>query len=129
MYKETIMCIIVLIIILGLNYITQSNTDNTIETMHENLEIVRKDILKENPDKEVAMKHAEEVYSKWEDKDDVMAYYIEHNELEKVKTALTSMKSFVETEEYVQAVEAIDRCMYILDHIYERERFSLDNIF
>lgn len=129
MYKEIIICTIVLIIIFGLNYITQMNTDNIIEEMYKNLEIVRKDILEKNPDKEVAMKHAEDAYSKWEEKDDVMAYYIEHNELEKVKTALTSMKSFIETEEYVQAVEAIDRCMYILDHIHEREKFSLDNIF
>lgn len=129
MYKETIICTIVFIIILGLNYITDNNTSNTIKDMYENLNIVRSDILAENPNKEVAMGHAEDAYNKWEDKDDIMAYYIEHNELEKVKTALTSMKSFVETEEYVQAVEAIDRCMYILDHIYEREKLSLDNIF
>ncbi len=129
MYKEAIICITVLIIIFGLNYITEKNTDSTVQAMYENLKIVREDILKENPNKEVAMQHAIDAYNKWEDKDDVMAYYIEHNELEKVKTALTSMRSFVETEEYVQGVEAIDRCMYILDHIYEREKVSLDNIF
>lgn len=129
MYKETIICIVVLTIIFGLNYITQKNTDNTIEVMYENLEIVRKDILEENPNKEIAIQHARDAYDKWEEKDDIMAYYIEHDELEKVKTALTSMKSFVEVEEYAQGVEAIDKCLYILDHIHEREMFSLENIF
>ena len=128
MYKELVICTIVLAIIFGLNYITQKNTDNTVDIMYKNLEIVRKDILEENPNKELATKHSNEAYDKWEDVDDIMAYYIEHDELEKVKTALTTMKSFVETEEYVQAVEAIDRCNYILDHIHEKEMFTLDNI-
>ena len=96
--------------------------------MYENLEKVRKDILEENPNKELAIEHAHLAYDKWEEEDDKMAYYIEHDELEKLKTALTSVRSFVEVEEYSDGVEAIDKCMYILDHIHERERFSLDNI-
>lgn len=128
MYKEIIICTIVFVIIFGLNYITQKNTDDTVEIMYKNLETVRKDILEENPNKELAITHAHEAYDKWEEEDDKMAYYIEHDELEKVKTALTSVRSFVEIEEYSDGVEAIDKCMYILDHIHEREMFTLDNI-
>lgn len=128
MYKEIIICTIVLVIIFGLNYITQKNTDDTVEIMYQNLETVRKDILEENPNKELAIEHAHEAYDKWEEEDDKMAYYIEHDELEKVKTALTSIRSFVEVEEYSDGIEAIDKCIYILDHIHEREMFTLDNI-
>ena len=58
-----------------------------------------------------------------------MAYYIEHDELEKVKTAITSIKSYVEVKEYNQSLESIDKCKYILEHIQESQRLSLDNIF
>ncbi len=75
------------------------------------------------------MKHANETYDSWEKLDDKMAYYIEHDELEKVKTALTAIKSYVEVEEYNQSVESIDKCIYILEHIKESEKLSLDNIF
>lgn len=129
MYKEINITIVILIIIFGLNYITQKNTDKTVEVLNENLEIVRKDVIEKEPNKDLATTHINEAYDKWESLDDNMAYYIEHNELEKVKTALTSIKSFVETEEYGDAIESIDKCMYILNHIHERERVTLDNIF
>lgn len=129
MYKELAISIVILISIFGLNKITEDNTSNTVETMKSNLEIVRQDIIKKEPNKEDANRHMEEAYQKWEEYDDSMAFYIEHDELEKVKTALTSSKSFVESEEYEQAIECIDRCVYILEHIEEREKLSLDNIF
>lgn len=77
----------------------------------------------------MATEHADNAYEMWEELDDKMAYYIEHNELEKVKTTLTSIRSFVEVEEYTQAVESIDRCIYVLEKIDEREKVTLDNIF
>lgn len=128
MYKELVVSIIILIGIFGLNYITQKNTDNTVRIMCESLEIIKQDITEENVNKEIAQEHIEETYSTWEKEDNKMAYYIEHDELEKVKTALTSLKSLVDVEEYSQAVESTDKCIYILDHIHEKERFTLGNI-
>lgn len=129
MHKELIISIVILIFIFGLNYITQKNTDYTVEVVSKNLEIVKQDALEEKPNKEKAVLHVNEAYQKWEELDDKMAYYVEHDELEKVKTALTSIKSFIEVEEYAQSVESIDKCIYILEHIHERELLTLDNIF
>lgn len=128
MYKELIISIIIVALIFGLNYITQKNTDMTVETVTEKLDIVRNSALEENPDKQKVTKDINIAYDKWEELDDILSYYIEHDELEKVKTALTSVKSYVELEEYGESIEAIDRCIYILDHIHEKEMFSLDNI-
>lgn len=128
MGKELIISIIILILIFGLNYITQKNTDSTVEIISTYLENTKNDVLEQNPNKEKATKDINETYDKWEELDDILAYYIEHDELEKVKTALTSAKSYIEVEEYSQSVEAIDKCIFILDHIHEREIFSLDNI-
>ena len=129
MFKELIVSIVVLISIFGLNYITQKNTRNTIEIVSNNLEIVRNDVLEEEPNKEQVTKHANNAYEKWEELDDILAYYIEHNELEKIKTALTSIKSYTEAEEYGESLEQIDKCLYLLEHIYQREEVTLDNIF
>lgn len=129
MYKETIISIVILIFIFGLNYITETNTDKTVNIMNENLKLVREELVKEEVNKEQIKEDTFKVYDKWEELDDTMAYYIEHDELEKVKTAITSIKSYVEMEEYSQSIEAIDKCIYILEHIREREMFKLDNIF
>lgn len=129
MYKEIIISAIILVCIFGLDYITQKNTDDTVNVLSEKLETIRQEVIQENPNKEKATTHINDVYEKWEELDDKMAYYIEHDELEKVSTALTSIRSFVKIEEYGDAIESIDKCVYILDHIHERERFTLDNIF
>lgn len=129
MYKELVISIIILIFIFGLNYVTQKNTDKTVEQVTQKLQITREEILKKEPDKAQATEKINNAYDKWEELDDVLAFYVEHDELEKVKTALTSAKSYIEVEEYKECVEAVDKCIYILDHIHEREMFSLDNIF
>lgn len=129
MQKELVISIIVLVCIFGLNYITQKNTDDTVQDVSSKLEIVRNDVTKSEVDKEKATLHVNDAFDKWEELDDTLAYYIEHNEIEKVTTALTSVKSYVEMELYEDSVEAIDKCHYILDHIHQREMITLDNIF
>ena len=128
MHKEVIISIIIVALIFGLNCVTQKNTDVTVETVTEKLAIVRNSALKEEPNKDIVMSDINIAYYKWEELDDILAYYIEHDELEKVKTALTSAKSYIEVEEYKESIEAIDKCIYILEHIHEKEMFCLDNI-
>lgn len=129
MHKEIIISFIVIVCILGLNKVTQDNTDQTVEQMNLHLENVKRIVEKEDINYKEAVKAATETFEKWEEFDDILAFYIEHNEIEKVKTALTSMKSFIEVGEYTQSIESMDRCIYILEHIDEREKVTLDNIF
>lgn len=129
MYKEVIITTIVIIVILGLNYITQNNTDETVRIMKQSLEEVKQELIKDEPNYQAGLEKANTAYERWEELDDKMAYYIEHEQIEKVKTAITSMQSFIQSEDESQAVESIDRCQYILEYIDEREKISLDNIF
>ena len=129
MYKELIISAIVAIVILGLNTITQNYTKNAVEQMKEKLDKTRQELVKEEADFETAKKASKEAFDKWEEIDDTIALYIEHAEIEKVKTAVISMQSFIEMEDDSQAVDSIDRCSYILENIKRREEFSIDNIF
>lgn len=129
MNKEIIICVIIVIMIFGLNYITQNYTDKTVQEIQAYLDETRQELTKEEPDYELATKKAEDTYNRWEGLDDIMAIYIEHDEIEKVTTAITSAKSFAEMEDDSQAVDSIDRCKYILDNIDKREKFTLDNVF
>ncbi|MBO5479420.1 MAG: DUF4363 family protein [Clostridia bacterium] len=129
MYKEVIISIIIVIMILGLNFITQNYTNNTVSQMKEYLDNTRGELTKEAQDYDMASKKADETLKKWEELDDKIALYVEHDEIEKVKTAITSMQSFIEMKDDSQAVDSIDRCKYILEHIAQKEEFSIDNIF
>ena len=65
----------------------------------------------------------------WKDYFEKLAYYIEHNELEKVETNLTSLKSYLETEQYHDAANELDKAEFVLKHIEDKNSFNLMNIF
>lgn len=129
MHKELIISIVIVISIFALNYITQGYTDKTVAEVKDHLEKVKEELIKEEPDFEVAILKADEAFNKWEELDDMLVLYIEHDEIEKVTTAITSTGSFTKMKDEGQAVDSIDRCKYLLDNIDKREKFTLDNIF
>ena len=129
MYKEIIVSIVIIIGIVILNNITENYTKDSLEIMSKDFNEIRKELLKEDQQKESLLLKIENMKSIWDNRGQKLAYYIEHDELEKVDTYLTALKSNVETKEYEQAVENLDICEYILDHIDDKEAFLLKNIF
>ena len=133
MKKEFVICIIIFIIILFGNIITQKYTKEAVKHLTEDLSELKIDIFnkinnEENEQKQIIEK-IEKIVKNWESKHDKLAYYIEHNELEKVEDNLTGLKSLTETEEYKEAVKELDKGIFILKHIEEKYKFSLENIF
>ena len=129
MYKEIIVSIVIIIGIVILNNITENYTKDSLEIMSKDFNEIRGELLKEDQQKESLLLKIENMKSIWDNRSQKLAYYIEHDELEKVDTYLTALKSNIETKEYEQAVENLDICEYILDHIDDKEAFLLKNIF
>ena len=69
------------------------------------------------------------IQNKWNEYQEKLAYYIEHDELEKVTTELTKLKADVETENYEFAIENLDNCIFILEHIKDKSALKIVNIF
>lgn len=134
MKKEMIICIFVVIIIVLGNIITQRYTKISVETLSNDLEELKIDL--DNKLNNIGKKTKEEISEEvniiteeWELRHDKLAYYIDHNELEKVEDNLTGLDSLTETEEYADAIKELDRCVFILKHIQEKYAFNLENIF
>ena len=134
MWKEIIICIIIVITIIMSNVITQRYTSQSIEKLSHGLGELKEYIVnleeQENDEIKKQMEEKKEkVKEEWETRHDKLAYYIEHDELEKVETNLTSMNSFLETNEYAEAISELDKDIFILKHIKEKYEFNLENIF
>ena len=97
MYKETIICIFIIILIIGLDIITQNYTKKSTIEITDCLSKLKDEI--ENENLENAKLKIEELDNKWDNRHDKLAYYIEHDELEKVDTAIVQVKSFVENDD------------------------------
>lgn len=132
MWKETIICIIIVVAIIAGNVMTQNYTVESVKELTSALEELKEAFFKieqgEKDSKEAKGK-MEEIKANWDSRHDKLAYYIEHDELEKVETNLTAMKSFIETEEYTDAASELDKSVFVLKHIKEKYEFNLENIF
>ena len=127
MYKEVIICIIIVVTIISLDIFTQKYTKNTTSEITQVFADLKSDMLKEDKDKiDEKVKILEE---KWGKKHDRLAYYIEHDELEKVDTAIVTLKSYIETEDFSSGIAQLDEGKFILEHIQKKYAFNLENIF
>ena len=129
MYKELIISIVVVgLIILG-NITTQNNTIKSVNEISGRLENLREMISKDEVDAEKSKDKIQDVEKVWEKRYEKMAYYIEHNELEKVETELTKLKADIDMKEYKMGVENLDNCIFILEHIKDKTALKIVNIF
>lgn len=127
MYKETIICVFIIILIIVLDILTQNYTKNSTIEITECLSQLGEEIKNENL--ENAKEKIEELDKKWNNKHDKLAYYIEHDELEKVDTAIVQVKSFVENDDIPSAIAELEIGKFVLEHIEQKYKFNLQNIF
>ena len=83
----------------------------------------------ENKNWDESNKKMEEIEKIWKEKNEIMAYYIEHNELEKVQTEIAKTKADVESKEVSMAIESIGSCNFVLEHIKDKNALKIVNVF
>lgn len=127
MLKETIICSIIVVLIISLDIFTQGYTKKATSEINQVFKELKEEMLTEN--KEQIDNKVKSLDEKWGQKHDTLAYYIEHDELEKVDTAIVSLKSYVETEDYSSAVAELDEGKFVLEHIQKKNAFNLENVF
>ena len=100
MLKEFVICTIILILIFVGNGITQGYSRSSIEDINEKLVDLREEMNKEEINDEEVVKKEEEIDKQWEEMFSRLAYYIEHEELEKVSKNLENIKTYISLKEY-----------------------------
>lgn len=127
MKELTIIFIILVIIIGGAIY-----TNKYIEDSSEQL-VIKLEKLKGNArnvkDINVLKKDVEKIYTDWESTEEKWALIVSHSELDLIETGFVRLKAQIEEEEIERSVEEIDATIFLVNHISEKERFCLKNIF
>ena len=131
MQKEIIVCIFIIVLITVGNVVTQNYTVESVESISNQLSDLKSDIFEEedNIERDSVKDKIKQIENNWESRHDKLAYYIEHDELEKVETNLTSLRSFIEANEDSEAVSELDKSVFVLKHIEDKYAFNLQNIF
>lgn len=135
MQKEIIIVAIIVIVIVAADSLTQRYTKNSFADINDRLDEIKKigKTLEENNNldnlKEELKEEIEKMQKQWKNINQKTAFYIEHDELEKVNTSMTKFKSYFELEKYSEAITELEECKYILNHIKEKEAMQFINLF
>ena len=139
MKKELIICLSIIILIIVVNAITQNYTKACVskmnekigevkQTAYENINIEKRSSSIEPNSEEIERKisNLENIWNEFQEK---LAYYIEHDELEKVETQIYAIKGSCEVKKYDEILPEAEKCSFILKHIEEKTKLSVKNIF
>ena len=129
MLKEFLICIIIITGIVIGNIITQDYSVNSIEDVNNHIRELKETMQNGEKNNEDIHSKVEEIDKKWEDMFSKLAYYIEHDELEKFAKNLENIKTYTELEDYESTRKEINEGIFIVEHIEDKYSFNLQNIF
>lgn len=126
MSKEIVITVIILVAIIGLNAFVGKYVDDKLNYVLTELNDLRP--LVEEEKYEEANQKINEIDEYWKKSEDIVSFFVEHDELEKVMTEYTSLKTYCKLEQE-EAFEALDKMAFIIKHIEEKDDLKLKNIF
>lgn len=129
MKKELIICIFIIALIIIGNVITQNYTNECVSKMNKKLDTLKEISLAKDANSENINKEIKEIEDDWNCFQETLSYYIEHDELEKVETQIFNIKGFYEIKKYDEIVPELEKCVYILEHIKDKTKLNVKNIF
>ena len=127
MYKEIIICIVVVIVIICLNWSLQNYTKYCVTNISDELYSIKNNLKEEN--KDTANEKMKNLHKTWDKNYEALAIFIEHDELEKVETNFVSLESYIEVSDYNMGINEIEKAIFVLKHIADKYDFSLVNVF
>ena len=129
MKKELIICIFIIMLIIILNIITQNYTKECVSQMNERLDILKEASLEEQIEEKNIISEIQNIENRWSEFHEKLAYYIEHDELEKVETKIYAIKGLAETKKYEEIIPELEECTFILEHIQDKTKLNIKNVF
>lgn len=89
MKKEFMICIIVIAFVIIGNILTQNHTKQCMEEMNKQLSELKEKIIiqeKSETEEQTLKTKSKEIKQNWDNMQETLSFYIEHDELEKVET-------------------------------------------
>ena len=129
MRREAIITILIILAIIIGEWLTQSYSKKTLSGVQDSLRELKDGILSSENEVSELIDKTNQIYDKWEEDNQLLSYYLEHDELEKVNTQFVLVKGYLETDDPQNALPDIEEGIYILEHIKEKEKLSIKNIF
>ena len=131
--KEVIIIIIILMVIISGDILINNYLRKSSQSLIGNLKILKEEMnreeIKEEINKEELVKKENMIYDNWQKIEEKWAIMVLHSELDLIETSLIKMKTEIEEDNLDIAKEELETSIFLINHISEKEKFCIKNIF
>lgn len=127
--REFIIIVIILILIIGGDILIDKYLENSSQNLIKELQNLQSKIDNKTYSNEELTKEANDIYDKWHKTDKKWAIIVLHSELDLIETSLIKMKTEIKEENLDIAQEELETSIFLINHISQKEKFCLKNIF
>lgn len=122
-----IVCIVTVIIgaNISLSYLSKTGNDLIANLDELKVEIEKAQNGQENKSRELA----NDIYNKWQSLEGKWSIIVVHNELDLIQLSLIGMKTYIDENKYSDSMEELEKSSFLLEHIKDKEKLDLKNVF
>ena len=129
-FKEIIALIFIIAFLIISDEYVSRYTQSAIEEMDKKTdEIINLVLNHEEYNEEDSLNKINDFEKEWKEVEDKLAYFSEHDELEKVSVSITLMKANMEMNMKEDAYEKMQEIKFRIEHIKTKQKFALNNLF
>jgi hypothetical protein len=134
-YRHLIAVIIIVIVIIVIDIISDKYSDNKLNSINSSLDVIDSAIVGSEDENisdsqmEKIQKVSEDLVSEWRKSQELLACYIEHDELEKIGNKLYVLNSQIKSQNFVDAKQAIEEIRFLIEHLLDKQKVTIPNIF
>lgn len=129
--RDVIIIISIILIIIFADLYMQNYLTKTTEELSAELINLREKAIntKENNKRDEIIVLANKVEQKWQEISNGWSIIIVHQEIDNLEQAFTRAKSSIENGDLDEAIPEIEEAIFFTNHVRDREKLSIKNIF
>lgn len=122
--KEYIIIFLVIIFVIVIEIITDNITQKSFSDINKSIQDVEETLETEESEEKI-----KELCEAWKRENDKLSFFMEHDELEKVGVLVDNVKSDIKNENTEDVKQELDEIKFLLDHVKDKQKLQLKNIF
>lgn len=122
--KEYVILFFIIVFVILIEIITDNITNKSITDINSTIEELESAL-----ESGVAEEKIKNLCSSWKKEEDKLAFYMEHDELEKVGVLVDNIKSDIANDSMNEINEKVDEIKFLLEHVKNKQKIELKNIF
>lgn len=123
-FREYVILLLIIVFVISIEIITDNITHRSISDINSKIEDLEKSLETDEAKSKIS-----DLCSSWKSEEDKLAFYLEHDELEKVGVLVDNVKSDIENDNIEDVNQEIDEIKFLLEHVKQKQKLELKNIF